>query len=190
VSKQLEVPSAMNIKLCTRAIAIFVVASTFIEGQEVASGKIRFVRDGEILFVSSVDIAAALQLEAKVVSPNRLLTFCREGNAGYCIPVQLTPANHRGDNAGLMLDATVVSRALSCRIIAIGDLITVEKLGDVGLGEAAPEVDNYNAKWPAGRGFGVGETLPDIPLVDLKGEEVRFSQFLGQRYILYCWASW
>ena len=27
-------------------------------------------------------------------------------------------------------------------------------------------------------------------LVDLNGNEVRFSQFLGKRYILYVWASW
>ena len=180
----------MNLKLCARAITILVVASTLIEGQEAASGKLRFVRDGEMLFVSSVDVAATLQLQAKVVTPGRLLTFCREGDAGYCIPVQLTPTNHRGDNADLMLDATVVSRALSCRIIANGDVITVEKLGDLGRGESAPQGNSYNTKWPVGRGFGVGETLPDIPLVDLKGEEVRFSQFLGKRYILYCWASW
>ncbi|MBI2477164.1 MAG: hypothetical protein HYV60_00440 [Planctomycetia bacterium] len=154
------------------------------------SERIRFVRDGEDLFVSSIDVAAALQLEAKVVTPHRMLTFCRAGDAGYCIPVQLTSANHRGDNAGVMLDADVVSRALSCRIIVDGDKITLDKIGDLELGTTAPQEESYNAKWPAGRGFGVGETLPDIPLVNLQGDEVRFSQFLGKRYVLYCWASW
>ena len=48
----------------------------------------------------------------------------------------------------------------------------------------------YNAQWGRGRGFRKGDTLPDIPLVDVAGNEVRFSQFLGKRYILYCWASW
>ena len=40
------------------------------------------------------------------------------------------------------------------------------------------------------RGFDIGNTLPDIPLVDLDGVEVRFSEFLGQQYVLYGWASW
>jgi hypothetical protein len=52
------------------------------------------------------------------------------------------------------------------------------------------EVPAYNAPWPKGRGFGVGQTVPDIPLINLKGEEVRFSRFLGKQYIVYCWASW
>ena len=48
----------------------------------------------------------------------------------------------------------------------------------------------YAQTWPEGRGFEVGNTIPDIPLVDLEGNEVRFSKFLGKRYVLYCWASW
>lgn len=48
----------------------------------------------------------------------------------------------------------------------------------------------YTQDWPEGRGFDVGKTIPDIPLVDLEGNEVRFSKFLGKRYVLYCWASW
>lgn len=40
------------------------------------------------------------------------------------------------------------------------------------------------------RGFEIGQTLPDIPLLNLEGEEVRFSEFLGQQYVLYGWASW
>ena len=49
---------------------------------------------------------------------------------------------------------------------------------------------DYTSDWPEGRGFGIGNTVPDIPLVDLEGNEVRFSKFLGKRYVLYCWASW
>lgn len=40
------------------------------------------------------------------------------------------------------------------------------------------------------RGFDVGQTLPDISLINLDGEEVRFSDFLGKQYVLYGWASW
>ncbi|MGF1581816.1 MAG: TlpA family protein disulfide reductase [Gemmataceae bacterium] len=48
----------------------------------------------------------------------------------------------------------------------------------------------YNAEWGQGRGFRVGQTLPDIPLYDLDGKEVRFSKYLGKQYIVYAWASW
>lgn len=48
----------------------------------------------------------------------------------------------------------------------------------------------YNAEWGKGRGFEVGQTLPDIPLYDLNGKEVRFSKFLGKQCIVYAWASW
>lgn len=40
------------------------------------------------------------------------------------------------------------------------------------------------------RGFEPGQTLPDIALIDLDGEEVRFSDFLGKQYVLHGWASW
>jgi peroxiredoxin len=40
------------------------------------------------------------------------------------------------------------------------------------------------------RGFEKGQTLPDISLINLEGEEVRFSDFLGKQYVLYGWASW
>ena len=43
--------------------------------------------------------------------------------------------------------------------------------------------------WPKDRGFNVGQTVPDIPLYDMKGNEVRFSRYLGKQYILYVWAS-
>lgn len=51
-------------------------------------------------------------------------------------------------------------------------------------------VPDYNAPWPRERGFKVGQTVPDIPFYDMNGNEVRFSKFLGKRYVLYCWASW
>ncbi|MEM7013187.1 MAG: hypothetical protein AAF585_17075 [Verrucomicrobiota bacterium] len=40
------------------------------------------------------------------------------------------------------------------------------------------------------RGFMVGQMLPDISLTDLKGDEVRFSDFLGKQFVIYGWASW
>lgn len=60
----------------------------------------------------------------------------------------------------------------------------------VGQEKAAKVPYQYAQTWPEGRGFEVGDTIPDIPLVNLEGDEVRFSEFLGKRYVLYCWASW
>ncbi|MEM9283590.1 MAG: hypothetical protein AAGA96_17345 [Verrucomicrobiota bacterium] len=48
----------------------------------------------------------------------------------------------------------------------------------------------YHAEWGPDRGFEPGQTVPDIPLIDLDGNEVRFDAFLGKRYIIYGWASW
>lgn len=53
-----------------------------------------------------------------------------------------------------------------------------------------PASAQETTKFPKGRGFKVGETLPDIPLYDMDGKEVCFSKYLGKQYILYCWASW
>lgn len=64
----------------------------------------------------------------------------------------------------------------------LGCVVIVASLAVSGLAK--------EASGGAGRGFGVGQTVPDIPLVDLQGKEVRFSEFLGKRYIIYCWASW
>ncbi len=62
-----------------------------------------------------------------------------------------------------------------------------EKLAEESVTESRYD---YTADWPSGRGFEVGDTVPDIPLVDMNGDEIRFSNFLGKRYVLYCWASW
>ena len=106
-----------------------------------------------------------------------------------CIPVQLTADNHRGDDQNVMVVADILSKALRCRVVESGGKVTLAQV--VGeQSDVAGDLPAYNADWGPGRGFRAGDTLPDIPLVDLEGNEVRFSQFLGKRYILYCWASW
>lgn len=83
---------------------------------------------------------------------------------------------------------------LSLSLILVGFFLTS---GSLTMGEEAKtdmkesaESTAYHAEWGPSRGFKPGETLPDIPLMDLEGNEVRFDQFLGKRYILYGWASW
>lgn len=151
---------------------------------------VRFLRNDKTLLLHAADTAAAFGWEAKVVTKGRLLTICRDADDanGACIPVRLDKTAHRDLDAGLFVDAEVLAGALR---------FTVERQdGKVSLKKTEPtdavdsDVPAYNAAWGAGRGFRPGQTLPDIPLVDTDGEEVRFSRFLGKRYILYVWASW
>lgn len=135
------------------------------------------------------ETAKALGWEAKVVLPGKLLTLCRGGDDGHCIPIRLAGVAFKETAEGMYLEATIVERALQ---IQFSD----EKSGSVAVESAAApafgedEIPAYNANWGPGRGFRVGQTLPDIPLIDLEGREVRFSEYLGKRYIIYCWASW
>ncbi len=154
-----------------------------------ASEMVRFERHDGRLFLNCKDIAKQLDLEFKVVTPKRLATFCETREGGVCIPVRLTDSNHRGVGDETVVIAGVLTNALSIRLEDLGKQVSIMKNGSLPKSRI-PDVPGYNATWGKDRGFGKGQTLPDIPLVDLNGSEVRFSQFLGKRYILYCWASW
>ncbi|MEM6277855.1 MAG: hypothetical protein AAF733_00150 [Verrucomicrobiota bacterium] len=75
---------------------------------------------------------------------------------------------------------------------AIGITSGSTLVGEEGEGEMKETADSpaYHAEWGPSRGFEPGKTVPDIPLIDLDGKEVRFDRFLGKRYVLYGWASW
>lgn len=75
-------------------------------------------------------------------------------------------------------------------ILALAVMIATAAGADALTDARSDTPDSYNKPWPENRGFAVGQTLPDIPLIDLDGNEVRFSAFLGKRYVLFCWASW
>jgi uncharacterized sulfatase len=160
---------------------------------DVAPGRPRQVRcttEQGTLYLNCMDAAKVLDYELEIVRPGELLTFCRVSSGGHCIPVRLSPENHRGKGWELMVSAPILQSALRFRIVREGEkclLLPKEAAESTGTGEQVPA---YNAQWGPGRGFRVGERVPDIPLVDLDGNEVRFSRFLGKRYILYCWASW
>lgn len=119
----------------------------------------------------------------KIVAPRKFGTFCNDAG---CVPLSLSKTASATINGRLFLDAHAVGRALGFRAVKEGNAILLkpEKI--------APDDDlpAYNAAWGKGRGFRPGQTLPDIPLTDVKGNEVRFSAFLGKKYIIYCWASW
>lgn len=151
---------------------------------------IAFLRHENMLMLHCGSVAERLNYEFKIVAQDRLVTFCTEGETEVCIPVRLNAENSRTKDGSLFVSAETLAKALR---ISINDKGTTVALTPLQNDVTSPEVvspEGYKAAWPKGRGFRVGDTLPDIPLVDLAGEEVRFSRFLGKRYILYCWASW
>ena len=104
--------------------------------------------------------------------------------------LRLAADNHRRDGEQLLIAADVASQALRFRVVETGSKVSIVAHPERFVRESQIAAPGYNAQWGPGRGFGKGDSLPDIPLVDVAGNEVRFSQFLGKRYILYCWASW
>ena len=116
----------------------------------------------------------------------RMLVICRET---ICLPIVLKDTPHRESADGLFVDAGVLARVMGFKITRTGNGLSLS----VNESEAKPQarkIPAYHDDWRPSRGFRKGQTLPDIPLVDMKGNEVRFSKFLGKQYILYGWASW
>lgn len=153
------------------------------------SEEVRFIREGDSLYLSCRDVAAELRFEFKLVNPN-LATFCRTGDSEFCLPLRLTSLNHRGADGDLFVTADTLSKALRFSIDDRRSAIAIRPGEDSNNLRNHSDTIGYNSEWQKGRGFRTGETVPDIPLVDLDGNEVRFSKFLGKRYLLYCWASW
>jgi hypothetical protein len=156
--------------------------------QAMAADKLVKVKriDG-IVFLNALDVANTLEYKLETLQDGHLLTFCRGGQGdGVCVPVQLSTSNHRIADGDLYLASADVSAAMQVQIFGEGEHVRLSALP----ANNAANVPSYNAAWGKGRGFGVGDTLPDIPLMDMDGNEVRFSKFLGRKYILYCWASW
>lgn len=149
---------------------------------------VKTARSDDVLLLNAVDLAIALGQEAKVVSNGRLLTFCQTGDDGLCIPVSLRDVQSTGKGESLFVDAKVLARALRLEIDDQKTQIVIRR--STGKLNDEANIPAFNTAWGEGRGFRPGQTLPDIPLMGMDGQEVRFSHFLGKRYIIYCWASW
>ena len=161
------------------------------DGYATVSGsdaRIQLERQSSLLFLNVGEAARAFGWLAKIVTPGKLLTICRDEKDGVCVPLRLSRIKTLKRESVLFVEATVVAQALRFRIDDDGDRVTLKPELETRTGD--PVTPAYNAAWGAGRGFRIGRTLPDIPLYDMQGDEVRFSQFLGRQYILYCWASW
>lgn len=133
------------------------------------------------------DAAKAFGWEAKTVTPGKLLVLCRGGEGGICVPVRLSEVASAATDDGLFVEGSALEAVLGFAVQKTGDSVTLATAGEP---RTSNDVPAYHADWGPGRGFQVGQTLPDIPLYDLQGREVRFSQFLGKQCIVYAWASW
>lgn len=153
-----------------------------------SSEKVRVARVDSTLLFHLDDTAKAFGWEPKTVTPGKLLVLCKGGDDGLCVPVHIGKLTTRKTPEGLFVEATALAEALRFEIVKTGDAVTLRPQRKAS--NADPDLPAYNAEWGPGRGFRVGKTLPDIPLYDLQGNEVRFSRFLGKQYIIYCWASW
>ena len=174
----------------TLLIGLTLIATSSLAEEMPQADAIRFSRDNDVLFLNAGDLAKALDWEFKIVDPRQLVTFCRDQEGGVCIPIRLAADNHRHAGEELLIAADAVRQALRFRVVEAAGRITVAPTTTPTDSDSQAAVAAFNSEWGRGRGFGQRDTLPDIPLVDMAGKEVRFSQFLGKRYILYCWASW
>jgi hypothetical protein len=153
-------------------------------GSDISVG---YIRQGSVLLLDATAVGEALGWKAAIVMPGKLMTMCREKNGAACIPVRLDGIKTATHQNRLLVDASVLARALRFVVEDTGGQV---RLRSTDQKDTSDDIAAYNAAWPKGRGFRTGDTLPDIPLVDMDGQEVRFSRFLGKQYILYCWASW
>jgi hypothetical protein len=149
---------------------------------------VSYIRRDSKLLLDESDTAAAFGWESKVVADGDVLVFCRDGDQGLCLPVRLRDAVSFQVDDALFVDAEALAKPLRFQVTDFGGVVRL--VAAPGNRTDDPPTSGYNAAWGAGRGFRVGQTLPDIPLVDLDGNEVRFSRYLGKQYIIYCWASW
>ena len=150
---------------------------------EGAPTEVPFSYRGKTLLLHAGRTAAALGWKAETLAGGRMLAFC---HGQVCVPLRLGKVEHRKVEGELYVDAAALGRAMRFALERKGDSVHIRPEA----GAAAPALRAYHEKWGGGRGFRKGQTLPDIPLYDLKGNEVRFSSFLGKRYIIYVWASW
>ena len=176
-----RVPALILSTFVSAAIPIIAAETASIEGR---TERIPISYENQTVLLEAAQTARAFGWTAK--ADGKLLALCR---AQICVPVRLDQVQHKNTPDGLFVEGAALGKAL--------DFTVETNAGSVRLrtrpGAAAtapPPVPAYHEKWGRSRGFRKGNTLPDIPLYDLDGREVRFSSFLGKKYIIYCWASW
>lgn len=152
-----------------------------------STSEVRTRLQADRLLLHVDDAAKAFGWAAKVVTPGKLLVLCRGENGEICVPIRLNEVEAAATDDGLFVEGSALASVLGFTVRKTGNGVTLAAIDEA---RASDDVPAYHADWGPGRGFEVGQTLPDIPLYDMQGREVRFSQFLGKQCIVYAWASW
>jgi hypothetical protein len=151
--------------------------------------RVHFRHQENTLLLDVKETADAFNWKAKIVTPHKLVTICREGETGICVPLRLDRIRWQEEQGRLFVEAAALEKALSFEVQTVKNVVTLRRV-DPPADAGNSDIPAYNAKWGAGRGFRVGQTLPDIPLYDMQGHEVRLSRYLGKQLVIYVWASW
>lgn len=138
----------------------------------------------KVVLVSAEEAGKQFGWEPKL--EGNTLVLCRDE---LCVPVNLNEVAHRKSEGQLLVDAETLGKIMDFSFQLTDNQVNLHP-GRAAEPDAAAESSSYHSSWPEGRGFEHGQTLPDIPLIDLEGNEVRFGDFLGKRYLIYGWASW
>jgi len=160
-------------------------STAFITG---STQRVAIVRHAKVDLLHVVQTAKAFNWTIKYVGKGdeRMLVVCRET---ICLPIVLKDTPYRESVDGMFVAADVLARVMGFKITRAGNRLLLSA-NESQAKPLARKIPAYHDDWGPGRGFRKGQTLPDIPLVDMKGNEVRLGKFLGKQYILYGWASW
>ena len=151
---------------------------------------IRFLREGISCLSSRQESRPRCNTSSRWSRHGGSLHSAKRGPAGSAFLFGSTPATTVGGLRTILILGSVIDQALRCSVSESGGQGSSFRRGLDETARKPADTSGFNVDWGPGRGFRTGDTLPDIPLIDLQGNEVRFSRFLGKRYILYCWASW
>ncbi len=125
------------------------------------------------VFVPLHPFAHAIERQAKVILPNKLIILC---DATSCAPVHLQKNDVRTRDNETYVNLEPLARALDMHLQRTADAIILTT-------RPAPPTAERGRIPP-------GSLLPDVLLTDLEGRPVHLSDFIGRRVLLCTWASW
>lgn len=130
------------------------------------------VAENDRVFVPLDSFAQAVNREAKIVAAGRLVVLCDEVS---CAPVHLTAEDQRSINDTVYVNLRPIASALKLGFSTDGSVVSLSK-------RAADSTKRDS--------LASGMMLPDVRLINLDGEAVHLSEFIGQRILICTWASW
>ncbi len=134
------------------------------------------------IFVPLEAFADALDLQAKVVVPDKLVVLC---HGDWCRPIQLQAEDVRDLKGHTAVEIGRLASALKYEVNVERGSQTDDE-GRVLIRLSRNETDGGGQP----KKLEAGEILPDVVLTDLNGEPVHLAEFFGRRLLICTWASW